>query len=80
MPAPVVGNIIYIAETGTTGYELRTSNPASIGINGNSPSSGHESAIAGAVTYIKCVCVSSTSWICSQYAANGTESAVEAAA
>ena len=79
LPAPVVGNIINIIETATTGYELRSSTPASIGINGGTASNG-ESAIAGAITYIKCVCVSSTSWICSQYDADGDESKVEAAA
>jgi ethanolamine utilization microcompartment shell protein EutS len=78
LPAPVVGNIIYIAETASTGYELRSSNPASIGINGGT-GSNVESAIAGAITYIKCVCVSSTSWICSQYDADGDESKVAAA-
>ena len=79
LPAPVVGNIIHIIETGTTGYELRSSTPASIGINGGTASNG-ESAIAGAITYIKCVCVSSTNWICSQFDADGDESKVEAAA
>lgn len=79
LPAPVVGNIITIIENGTTGYELRTSNPASIGINGGT-GSGAESAIAGAITYIRCVCVSSTSWIATQFDADGDESKVEAAA
>jgi len=79
LPAPVVGNIIHLIETGTTGYELRTSTPASIGINGGTASNG-ESAIAGAITYVKCVCVSSTNWICSQFDADGDESKVEAAA
>lgn len=79
LPAPVVGNIITIIENGTTGYELRTSTPASIGINGGTGANA-ESAIAGATTYIRCVCVSSTSWIATQFAADGTESKVEAAA
>ena len=79
LPAPVVGNIIHIIENGTTGYELRTSTPASIGINGGTASNG-ESAIAGAITYIRCVCVSSTSWIATQFDADGDESKVEAAA
>lgn len=78
LPVPVVGNIINIIETATTGYELRSSTPASIGINGGTASNG-ESAIAGAITYIKCVCVSSTSWICSQYDADGDESKVQVA-
>ena len=79
LPAPVVGNIIHLIETGTTGYELRTSAPASIGINGGTASNG-ESAIAGAITYVKCICVSSINWICSQFDADGDESKVEAAA
>ena len=79
LPAPVVGNIITIIENGTTGYELRTSAPSTIAINGGTGSSG-ESAIAGATTYIRCVCVSSTAWIATQFAADGTESKVEAAA
>lgn len=79
LPAPVVGNIIHIIENGTTGYELRTSSPSTISINGGTGSSG-ESAIAGATTYIRCVCVSSTAWIATQFAADGTESKVEAAA
>ena len=79
LPAPIIGNVINIIETATTGYELRSSTPASIAINGGTASNG-ESAIAGAITYVKCVCVSSTSWICSQYDADGDESKVEAAA
>ena len=79
LPTPTPGNIVYLSEAGTTGYELRSSAPASVGINGGT-GSNVESAIAGAITYIKCVCVSATSWICSQYDADGDESKVEAAA
>jgi len=79
LPAPVVGNIIHIIETASTGYELRSSAPSTIAINGGTATGG-ESAIAGAITYVKCVCVSSTKWICSQYDADGDESKVTAAA
>mgnify|MGYP003680001022 FL=1 len=79
LPAPVIGNVINIIETASTGYELRSSTPASIAINGGTAEGG-ESAIAGAITYVKCVCVSSTKWICSQYDADGDESKVAAAA
>lgn len=79
LPAPIVGNIIHIIENGTTGYELRSTDPTSIAINGGTASSG-ESAVAGAVTYLKCVCVSSTAWIVSQFDADGDESKLEAAA
>jgi hypothetical protein len=78
LPTPTPGNVVTLSEDGTTGYELRSSAPASVGINGGTASNG-ESAIAGAITYVKCVCVSATSWICNQYDADGDESKVEAA-
>lgn len=79
LPAPVIGNIINIIEDGTTGYELRSSTTASIGINGGTGSAA-ESEIAGAITYVKCVCVSATNWICNQYDADGDESKLTPAA
>jgi len=78
LPPPVLGNIVYLAETATTGYELRSSAPGTIGINGGTGTNA-ESAIAGSITYIRCVCVSSTSWIANQFAADGTESKAAAA-
>ena len=79
LPTPTPGNIVYLSEAGTTGYEIRSSTPASIAINGGTASNG-ESAVDGAVTYVKCVCTSATSWICSQYDADGDESKLDAAA
>ena len=81
LPAPVVGTIIHITERNgaTTGFELRTSDPATIGINAGTGSNA-ESAIAGAITLVRCVCVSSTNWVASQFDADGDESKVEAAA
>ena len=78
LPQPIIGNIIHLIENGTTGYELRTSNPAVIGINGGTANNA-ESAIAGAITYVKCVAVSNSNYICSQFDADGDESKVEAA-
>jgi len=78
LPTPSIGQVIYIVEDGTTGYELRSSTPASISINGGS-GADFESAIAGATAYIRCLAVSTTAWIANQFAAAGTESAVEAA-
>ena len=78
LPTPTPGTIVYLTESGTTGYELRSSAPDSVAINGGS-GAGFESAIAGAITYVRCVCVSATSWIATQFAADGTESKVEAA-
>tara|TARA_A100001515_G_C4574350_1_gene210816 strand:- start:66 stop:743 length:678 start_codon:yes stop_codon:yes gene_type:complete len=79
LPSPVVGTVLHIAETGTTGFELRTSAPASIGINAGTGSNA-ESAIAGATTLVRCVCVSATNWVASQFDADGDESKVEQAA
>ncbi len=79
LPAPVVGNVIILIEDGTTGYELRSSAPATIGINGGT-GSNVESAVGGAITYTRCVCVSATSWIANTFAADGTEAKLEAAA
>tara|TARA_R100000951_G_C2622827_1_gene175055 strand:+ start:384 stop:1256 length:873 start_codon:yes stop_codon:yes gene_type:complete len=78
LPIPSIGQVIYIVEDGTTGYELRSSTPASISINGGS-GADFESAIAGATAYIRCLAVSTTAWIANQFAAAGTESAVEVA-
>ena len=77
LPAPVVGNVIMLMN-GATGYELRTSAPASIAINGGSGSNA-ESAVS-ANTLVKCVCTSSTTWVANTFATDGTEAKLEAAA
>lgn len=59
LPSPVVGHIV-ILHNGATGYELRTSAPATIGINGGTGASA-ESAIPANSTAIM-ICVSATSW------------------
>lgn len=78
LPPPVVGNVIWINNPGTTGFELRTSAPQTIAINGGTQTDA-ESAIAAA-TLVRMVCTSSTTWIGSQFTAAGTESPVEVAA
>ena len=78
LPTPSLGQIIYIVEPTGSGYELRSNDPPNVSINGGS-GTDYESAIAGATAYIRCVAVSTTAWIVSQFAADGTESAVEAA-
>ena len=80
LPTPTPGNIVWLLTHGdSTGFELRTDTPASVGINGGTGASA-ESAIAAAITMVRCVCVSATEWICSQFDADGDESKVEAAA
>lgn len=77
LPAPTPGVEVTLAN-GATGYELRSSAPATVAINGGSGAAA-ESAI-GASVVVTCLCKSATAWICRQAAANGTLSAVEAAA
>jgi len=77
LPAPYVGTEVYL-QGNATGYELRTTSPTTIAINGGTGADA-ESAIAASLT-LHCRCVSETKWVCNNYAANGTEAAEEAAA
>jgi len=79
LPTPTPGHIVYLTESGTTGFELRSSAPATVAINGGT-GAGAESAIAGAATLVKCVCISATAWMCNYLDADGDEAKVEAAA
>jgi hypothetical protein len=78
LPTPTPGTIIYLTETGTTGYELRSSDPANVAINGGSGADA-ESAVPGTATYVRCVCVSATSWIANMFDADGDEAKLPAA-
>lgn len=77
LPAPTPGNIVRIIN-GATGYELRSSDPATVAINGGA-GAGAESAI-GANTLVTAVCTSATTWICMSQIANGTISTTQVAA
>ena len=79
LPSPIPGTIVYLTETATTGYELRSSDPANIAINGGSEANA-ESAVPGTATYVRCVCVSRTSWIANMFDADGDEAKLPAAA
>lgn len=59
LPAPVVGNVIWI-NVGATGFELRSSAPATIAINGGAEAEA-ESAIAANSTVLA-ICISATAW------------------
>ncbi len=73
LPVPVLGHEVILATSAATaGFELRSDTPASVGINGGTASNG-ESAIAAAITYVRCVAVASDNWTCSQYDADGDE-------
>jgi hypothetical protein len=77
LPAPTPGSVVML-HVGATGYELRSSDPATIAINGGT-GAGAESAI-GANTTVLMICASATSWKGLQMGASGTLAQVEAAA
>lgn len=81
LPDAIPGSIVYLNSAGETSeaYELRTTNPGSIAINGGSGSNA-ESAIATGTALVRCICIDSGNWIATQFANDGTESKVEAAA
>lgn len=76
LPTPTPGTIV-ILRNGATGYELRSSAPATVSINGGAGASA-ESAIA-ASTMVIAVCTTATTWQAISLAGT-TLAAVEAAA
>jgi hypothetical protein len=77
LPAPVPGLVVTLIN-GATGYELRTSDPATISINGGAEANA-ESAIAASMIIVM-TCVSATAWIGASYTAAGVVGVVEVAA
>jgi hypothetical protein len=77
LPPPVPGTVVALRNAGT-GYELRTTDPATIAINGGA-GAGAESAI-GANTLVVCRCDTATTWVCTSFATAGTVSATQVAA
>jgi hypothetical protein len=77
LPTPTPG-VMVVLSNGATGYELRTSTPGSIGINGGTGVNA-ESAI-GANTTVLAICATATSWKALQLGADGTLAKVEVAA
>lgn len=77
LPTPTPGTAIalYVA---ATGYELRTSAPATVGINGGTGANAESAIPAGSLTV--CVCVSDTAWRCTDQAADGSVVTTEVAA
>lgn len=76
LPTPTPGTIV-ILRNGATGYELRSSAPATVAINGGAEANA-ESAIA-ASTMVIAVCTTATTWQAIGLA-GATLAAVEAAA
>lgn len=77
LPTPTPGTVVRLRNAGT-GYELRSSAPATVAINGGAEANA-ESAI-GANTLVTCVCDTATTWVCMEQATDGTVSETEAAA
>lgn len=78
LPAPVVGKMIVIHEASGVGFELRSSAPATIAINGGTGASA-ESAIAANSTCVL-ICVTATAWKGFYLDADSDVAKIEAAA
>jgi hypothetical protein len=77
LPAPVVGKQI-VVDVGATGFELRSSTPASIAINGGTGASAESAIAANSTCYL--TCVSATAWKGWFMDADGDLAKIEAAA
>ena len=80
LPAPVPGTKVILAtQAEGQAFELRSSAPATIGINGGTASNG-EAAIAATATSVVCTCINATNWFCHFTAADGTIAETDPAA
>lgn len=77
LPSPKPGKVVIIAGA-TTGGELRTTTPATVGINGGTGAAA-ESAVA-ANQMVVAICESATSWKAFTIASDGTTAGLQAAA
>lgn len=77
LPAPVIGQVITLIN-GATGYELRSSDPATIGINGGKAKDAESAVAANIVVVVRCV--SETNWIGQTFTAAGVVGVLQVAA
>lgn len=77
LPAPVVGKQLVI-NVGATGFELRSSNPATIAINGGSGANAESAIAANSTCFL--ICISATAWKGTFWDADGDVAKIEAAA
>lgn len=61
LPAPVPGTVLVLIN-GATGYEIRSSAPTTVLINGGTGGANVESAVAASMVVVL-VCTSATTWI-----------------
>jgi hypothetical protein len=78
LPTPTPGRVVRMRNTGGSGFELRSSAPATVAINGGTGAAA-ESAIA-ANSLVQCVCCTATQWNCTDTIPNGTVAATQVAA
>lgn len=72
LPTPTPG-VVVVLINGATGYELRSSAPATVAINGGAAANA-ESAI-GASTVVVAICTSATTWLAFSVARSSVETA-----
>ena len=72
LPTPTPG-VVVVLINGATGYELRSSAPATVAINGGSGANA-ESAVA-ASTVVVAICTSATTWLAFAVALSTAEAA-----
>ena len=77
LPAPVIGQVITLIN-GATGYKLRSSDPATIGINGGKGAAAASAVAANTVVVVRCV--SATNWIGQTFTAAGVVGVLQVAA
>jgi len=81
LPAPIPGTIVWLGcQAETDAWELQSSAPDTVAINGNTPTAGDSSTVGATITLVRCVCVNATNWIGTTYSATGVPAALEAAA
>lgn len=78
LPTPTPGTVVWL-HSGSVAYELRSSAPSTVLINGGTGGAAVESAVLNTDILTRCVCTDATHWICTHFAAAGTESAADAA-
>jgi hypothetical protein len=77
LPAPTPKTVIAL-RNGATGYQLRSSDPETVAINGGTGEAAGSAIGANVLTV--CVCGTATTWLCSDTATDGTTAPTEVAA
>jgi len=76
LPTPTPGTLVWL-QGSTAGYELRTSAPATVALNGGSRASAESAIPAGVI--VRAVCTTATTWVATSWNSSGVEVVVEQA-